>query len=200
MPPAEPELDSALSERTCIVTRKVMDPDQMIRFVCAPDGSVVPDTRRKLPGRGVWVSSKHAAVAEAAKRKLFLRAFRKPCQIHEDLAEQLDGLLEKAALAAFALANKAGLVVQGFAKVEAAIRSGEVAALVSASDGSADGRGKLHQLLNAAECTVPIIEEFSSQQLDLALGRTNVIHAAVAAGGLADKFVLATRRLKDYRA
>jgi uncharacterized protein len=39
----------------CIVTRSRGEPDDLVRFVCGPDGTVVPDIRCELPGRGVWV-------------------------------------------------------------------------------------------------------------------------------------------------
>jgi hypothetical protein len=40
---------------------------------------------------------------------------------------------------------------------------------------------------------------FSSHQLDLALGRTNVIHAALVAGGPAENFLVRCQRLAAYR-
>ena len=44
------------AERLCAATRSVKPVDDMIRFVVGPDG-VVPDLKRKLPGRGVWVTA-----------------------------------------------------------------------------------------------------------------------------------------------
>ncbi len=56
------------SQRTCIVTRAKLPPDELLsRFVLAPDGQVVPDLKRKLPGRGVWVQATAKAVAEAVR-------------------------------------------------------------------------------------------------------------------------------------
>jgi len=56
-------------ERICIVTRAVAPVDALIRFVVAPDGAVVPDLRRRLPGRGIWVTAKadHVETAEAVR-------------------------------------------------------------------------------------------------------------------------------------
>ena len=56
-----------MTERRCIVTREVLYPDQLIRFVAGPDGEVVPDLKRKLPGRGVWVTAKRDLVQQAVK-------------------------------------------------------------------------------------------------------------------------------------
>ena len=70
------ELDETGPERTCVVTRRKGQPDDMIRFVAAPDGTVVPDLKRKLPGRGVWVTASAATVAEAVKKGSFARGLR----------------------------------------------------------------------------------------------------------------------------
>ncbi|MEP4104459.1 MAG: DUF448 domain-containing protein, partial [Nitratireductor sp.] len=43
-----------MGERTCIVTRRTVEPEDLIRFVAGPDMSVVPDLKRNLPGRGCW--------------------------------------------------------------------------------------------------------------------------------------------------
>ncbi len=190
-------------ERTCIVTRRTGAPETMVRFALAPDGSVVPDIRAKLPGRGAWVTAEAAVVAQAIKRKSFARAFRVDANAPPDLAEMVDRLLEKDALQALSLANKAGLVVAGATKIEAAAGSRSLAGLVHASDGAQDGRRKLEaavkrQLGEAAD-QIPRVQIFRSDQLDLALGRTNVIHAALAAGAASNGFIARSRRLDRFR-
>jgi len=182
-------------ERSCIVTRAVKSPAELIRFVLSPEGVVTPDIRRALPGRGVWVTASRARIAEAGKRKAFARAFRKEVVAPADLAEQVGRLLRKDGLQAISLANKAGAVTAGFEKVRAALAAGEVLALIEASDGSPDGRRKLIGVSDmprgAAEPGIArpsVIDCFASIELDLALGRAHVIHAALLkapAGGLA---------------
>ena len=191
--------DDELAERTCIVLRQEMDEAALLRFVCSPDNRVVPDLRRKLPGRGVWVSLSREAVAEACRRKLFARALRTSCAADESLPDQVEELLERDAISLLALANKAGLVTQGFGKVEDAIGRGGVHLLMAASDGARDGRQKLSGRLRSACTGGEVVECFNSEQLGLALGRVNVIHAAVAAGPLAEKLAAAVRRLESYR-
>ena len=44
------------AERLCAVTREVKPVDDLIRFVVGPEG-VVPDLKRKLPGRGLWITA-----------------------------------------------------------------------------------------------------------------------------------------------
>jgi predicted RNA-binding protein YlxR (DUF448 family) len=192
------------AERTCALSRKVKPAAELIRFVVGPDGAVVPDVKRKLPGRGLWISAQHAAVAEAVKRQVFARGFRRAVSVPADLADMTEGLLVSAAVDALAIAAKAGNVVAGFAKVEAAIGTGEFVALIEAADGADDGKRKMRGILRRAAQQpareIPIIAAFSVAQLDLALGRLNVVHAALLAGPVSDTFLARSERLLRYRA
>ena len=196
--------DDEESQRTCIVSRAKLPPDELLRFVLGPAGEVVPDLRRKLPGRGVWVQATRDAVAEAVKRKAFARGFKEPAAATPELVEQVDALLERDALQMLGMANKAGVVLAGAFKVESDIARAQPAALIEASNGSPDGARKIAAALmrrwgeTAAE--TPRIELFASSQLDLALGRTNVIHAALRKGAASDAFLARCRRLARYRA
>ena len=118
-----------------------------MRFALSGAGDVVPDLRRKLPGRGVWTRLDFATVRQAAAKQVFSRGFRAHADAAPELAEDVDRLLERDALQFLSIVNKAGLVVTGAAKVEAAIRAGTVAALIHAVDGSPDGASKLDRLL-----------------------------------------------------
>ncbi len=189
-----------MSERKCIVTGQICSPDTLLRFARAPaNGEVVPDLRNELPGRGVWIYNQHDLVAKAAKRNLFARGFREPCVIPADLEARVARRLDELALSYLSLAKKAGQAVGGFEKVDALISSGRIGVLMGAWDGSPNGRGKLKQRLASNGTVAVVIECFTSGQLGLALGRTNVIHAAMAIGGLAEKFVIAVRRAEKYR-
>ena len=178
--------------RTCIVSRAEKPADALIRFVVDPDGFVVPDLRRRLPGRGVWVTAKASAVALAERKRLFARAFKADVKVAPGLSDRVDALYMEGALAALSFARKAGEVVAGFTKVEAAIASGKAVALLHASEAAEDGVEKLDRAFRrrggvAAER--PSVRIFKSAQLDLAFGRTNVIHAALLAGR-ASEYVL----------
>jgi uncharacterized protein len=189
-------------ERTCIVTRAKGLPEDMIRFVVGPGAIVVPDIRRKLPGRGVWVTARAGHVVEAVKRQAFSRAFKTNVAASESLAAEIDALLTKDCLQALSFASKAGQVVSGFAKVEEAIASGAVAGLVHAADCGADGMRKLGQSLRRRygdERARPRVELFQSGQLDLVLGRANVIHAALIEGPASEGFLERCRKLTLYR-
>ncbi len=191
------------SERTCIVNRRASPPDGLLRFVVGPDGIVVPDLKARLPGRGAWVTATRAAVAEAVRRKLFARAFRREVTVPADLPDLVDRLVEAQAIASLSLANKAGAVVAGFSKVESALMSGTAAGLIHASDASDDGVRKLGQVLRRIfgddPDTMPRVTAFTSLQLDLALGRMNVIHAALLAGGPSENALARCTALEVYR-
>ena len=189
-------------ERTCIVTRRKASPDAMIRFVVGPDAAVVADIRRKLPGRGVWVSAELAIVKKAIKAQAFARGFKAKVRAEPQLAAEVGELLDRDALQSLAMANKAGAVITGFAKVESALSGGHVVAVLHASDAGEDGVRKLDGAARRGRDgrTVPdSIKVFTSQQLDLALGRTNVIHAALAEGPAGDAFLTRCRRSILYR-
>ena len=51
--------------------------DELVRFVVGPDGEVVPDVKRKLPGRGIWITATRAAVEEAVKSGAFCPRLRR---------------------------------------------------------------------------------------------------------------------------
>lgn len=189
--------DNGGSVRQCAVTRERRSPDELIRFVLDPEDRVVPDLKNRLPGRGVWVSLNREAVALAARKGAFARGFSRRISADPDLSGHVDALLEKAALERLALANKAGLVTMGFAKVGEAIAQKGLAALLHASDAAAGGREKLDGKKGAPER--PAVTVFTSGQLSLALGRSNVVHAALSKGGAADSFLSAVDRLEQYR-
>lgn len=185
--------------RTCVVTGETGSPETMLRFVLSPDGEVTPDIRRKLPGRGVWTRLDADTVTRAAV-KGFARGFRKPVKASPELSREVDALLTADALQFLALVNKSGLVVAGAAKVEAALRSGRAVALIHAREGAADGVDKLDRLAYGLGRSVATINLFDSAQLNLALGRPNVIHAAVNAGSASAAFLAKIARLNAYRA
>lgn len=191
----------APTERTCIVDRQSKPVDALIRFVVAPDGTVVPDLRRRLPGRGVWVTADADHVARAEAKGRLARAFEGPARVEPGLADRVDRLLMDAALGALSLARKAGSLVSGFAKVEAAIGRDDVAALIHAADASDDGVGKLDQAARRrhGEKAPPSVRIFTSGQLNLAFARTNVIHAALLAGPASENLLARIRDLDRFR-
>jgi predicted RNA-binding protein YlxR (DUF448 family) len=175
----------------------------LVRFVLGPEGNIVPDLARRLPGRGVWVEARRSALAEAVRRKVFARSLQQAVAVPADLPEQVDRLMARRLAEAISLANKAGQLVTGFAKVEELVGQGRAAVLIQAADGAAGGAAKLTRKFEAlvgperaAEATVA---ELPGEQLDLAIGRSNVVHAAASGGGAAQRILEEARRLRRYR-
>ena len=208
-----PRTDRSATVRMCAVTRQVRPIDELIRFVVSPTAEVVADLKRKLPGRGLWVSASRQAVAEAVRRNHFNKGFKRDLRVSPALPADTEVLLERSAIEALAMAAKAGQVVSGFSKVEDALapRQGQsqIRALIHASDGAADGIRKLDALIrqniepgtgnNGESHEIPVITALTSEQLDLALGRSNVIHAALLAGPASKTFLSRSQTLVRYR-
>lgn len=169
------------TNRTCIVTRQVRPKEELLRFVLDPDGAVVVDLKNKLPGRGVWVTAARSQVETAERKKLFARAFKEPVKVDPGLAGIVADRLKDSALGALSLARKAGTLVLGFMKVEDAIASGRVSALIEASDAGAHGTEKLGKAVAKQGKAIPVFRDFTTEDLGLALGRAHVIHAALLA-------------------
>ncbi len=191
------------TQRTCALTHDIKPVSEMIRFVVGPAGEAVPDIKRKLPGRGIWVTSTRAAIEQAVKRNVFARGFKREVQVAQDLAADIERLLERAALDALAMAGKAGQVVAGFAKVEAATGRDDILALIHATEAATDGKRKLDAALHRRTPTIPreiaVIDTFTGGQLDLALNRPNVVHAALLAGPGSETFLARVARLTRFR-
>ena len=190
------------SERLCIVMREVKPVTDMIRFVIGPDGQVVPDLKRRLPGRGVWVTATRATVAEAVKRRAFARGFKAEARVAPDLPDEVERLIEQSVLDAVGIARKAGRAALGFAQVERALANEPVVALLHAAEAGRDGIRKLaaaaRSRLGEKAGDLPVVNRFTGDQLDLAFGRPNVVHAALLAGSASDGFLARYRNLERF--
>jgi len=202
-PDQGPRHGAAVTTRLCVATRETKPTSEMIRFVLGPDGAVVPDLKHKLPGRGVWITARRSVLADAISRGAFQRGFKSEAKVSKDLATSVERLIERWVLDALAIAHKAGEAITGFAKVEAAIETDEIGALLHAKDASTDGCRKIAASLKrrfgeGAEKIVTIAA-FTSTQLDLALGRPNVVHAALLAGRASDTVLTRWMILDGFR-
>ncbi len=200
-----PRTDKSATMRMCAVSREVRPIDELIRFVVAPSGEVIPDLKRKLPGRGLWVQASRRTVAEAVRRHQFKRGFKRDVRVATTLPADTEALLERSCTEALAMAAKAGQVISGFAKVEGLREQGRAEALIHASDGAADGirnldaiAGQRHGHIGESR-GLPIVTALTSAQLDLALGRSNVIHAALLVGPASKTFLSRCQILVRYR-
>jgi predicted RNA-binding protein YlxR (DUF448 family) len=202
MDTAQSTTDDAVTElrsgplRRCIVTRDVLPKDLLVRFVVGPSEEIVPDVQGRLPGRGLWVKAERAALASAVARNLFAKAARAAVKVPPDLVDRTASLLRQRCLDQLGLARRAGQVVCGFEKVGDALRTARVAVLVAANDAAADGRSKLKAMAG----DLPTLSSFTVAELSGALGRENVVHAALAPGRLAERLLLDAARLAGFEA
>ena len=173
--------------------------ERLIRFVAGPDGAVVPDLARKLPGRGLWVAADRESVAVAVKKNAFARAAKAPLKPAPDLPDLVERLLARRCLDQLGLARREGVLISGFEKTLAKIRSGEAAWLIEASDAAAGGRRKLLSASAGSPRPPSVCAAFSGEELSLATGGENVVHSALLAGRRAERWTEEVRKLAGFR-
>ncbi|WP_375611814.1 MULTISPECIES: RNA-binding protein [unclassified Bartonella] len=192
-----------MNERTCIVTRKNASAQTLIRFVIGPNNQIVPDLKANLPGRGVWISAHHAVIEKAIKQKAFHRNFKTDVEVAPNLVHVVDTLLLKAALSSLSMARKAGAIVMGATKVDAAIRSGKVILVLHAKETTEDGKRKIAQAIHSIQQqtnrTIKTISLFTSDEMRVAFGSNPVMHAALLDTKAAEGFLKTTCKLISYR-
>jgi uncharacterized protein len=191
---------SGSRERRCIATGELLPEARLLRFVLAPDGQVIPDVEAKLPGRGLWVRADRGVIAQAAARRIFGKAARAPVTVDERLAETTEARLVERILGHLGLARRAGELLLGFDQVEKALRDTHPPALiVEAAEAAPDGRRKLHAAARARGVVPFVIGALTNAELSLALGRENVVHAALKPGRIAERLIFEAARLDGFR-
>ncbi|WP_062208617.1 RNA-binding protein [Aureimonas sp. AU12] len=196
--------EAVMNGRMCIVSRQSLPADQLVRFVADPEGRVVADLKRRLPGRGAHVEARRVVVELAVKRRLLPRALKRELSGVDEVPGELDATLVRSVTGAMAMARKAGQIVTGAAKVDAALRSGKAMASIHASDAAPDGVRKLDGARHAGEQSgrakpTPTYRLLGSVELGLAFGTENVIHAAVLSGEAGSALLRRFEALRIYR-
>lgn len=188
-------------QRTCIATGETGAPERMIRFVVGPEGDVVPDLARRLPGRGLWVKAERSAVERAVAKNLFARAARASIKPAGDLAERVERLLLERALADLGRARRAGRAVAGFVKVEQMVGQRRAGLLVVADEADGDGLGKLKAA--SRENGLPIVRLGNAAALGGIFGREQAVYVAVArddaGGAFIERIEAGAARWRGYR-
>ena len=207
-PPNDKLGGSHTPERKCILSGEHAARDDLIRLALGPDGQVAPDVRARAPGRGAWIGVDRATVDAAnAKGKLrgaLARAFKtNEIAVPADLGARIEAALRQATLDRLGLEAKASNLILGSEKIEVAARRGQVALLIHAADAKEEGRRKLDQAWR-----VGTEQEGSGAQglvfpegrtiLSLALGRENVVHAAIIDRAAAARVTYALARWRAF--
>jgi predicted RNA-binding protein YlxR (DUF448 family) len=198
-PPLARTLAQASRTRRDLVSGQAAEERGLVRFVAGPDGVVVPDVGRKLPGRGLWVAADRGSVETAQRKGLFARAAKRRVSAPADLADQVEGLLLRRLLAGLGLARKAGAIVLGFEAARGAVEAGRAAFIIEATDGADDGRRKMLAAVRRSPRPPRLIGLFSATELGLALGGENVIHTVFLAGRGAEGWTSDVERLRGFR-
>jgi len=183
--------------RTCIATGVEGAPETMIRFVVGPEGEVVPDLARQLPGRGMWVRAERAALERAVEKKLFSRAARAPVKAAAELVDRVERLLLERALADLGRARRAGRAVAGFVKVEQMIGRGQAGLLVVADEAEGDGLQKLRAT------GLPLERLGDAAALGGIFGREQAVYVAIArddaGGAFIERISVEAARWRSFR-
>jgi predicted RNA-binding protein YlxR (DUF448 family) len=194
------EKSEAMRERRCIVTGEVRDEAHLIRFAVSPDGEIVPDVAAKLPGRGIWVTADRAVLERAIAKNFFAKAAKANVKVSPALADLVEKQIVQRMLGDLGLAKRSGALILGFDNVTRALQeSGPSPVLIEAADGSADGKRKLYAVAHARGIRPAVVDGLSAAEMSLALGKENVIHAALKAGALTERLIFEAGRLSGFR-
>lgn len=186
------------AQRRCLVTGRVAEKAALVRFVTGPGGRLVADIGGDLPGRGMWVGAHRELVERACARGHFRKAARaKDLMVEADLADRVESLIAGRCLDLLGLARRAGALVTGYEKSRQWIRRGRAAVVVLAADHVGGVGEKLRWQAKAAGCAR--VELFTGGELGAALGREEVVGAALGAGRLAERFRAEAERLAGFR-
>ena len=198
------EKEAHAPERTCILTRRKGTKDELIRLALSPDGEVAPDVRARAPGRGAWIGVTRVELDEAnSKGKLkgaLQRAFKtNDVRVPADLGERIERALRQTLLDRLGMEARASNLVNGAERVETAARSGNVHMLIHAADAGEDGRKSLDQAwrVGGGDREGVIFPE-GRTILSMALGRENVVHAALTDPAAASRVRHALARWRAF--
>ncbi len=187
-------MTSEQTTRRCITCGQVLEKEHLLRFTLGPDNLVIPDFKRRLPGRGVWVHCARSCLNKAIAGNLFAKSLKCKVKPAPELEQMVERLLRVSGLQAVSLARKAGALVTGMEKVSEALKKHNVAFVLEAIDAGADGTEKVARLSKGLQ----IYKLFTSEELDSALDKANTIHAAFLKSEIADMVRREFNRLADF--
>ena len=180
--------------RKCIVIGKTLDKGSLLRFCVTPGGEVIPDFKKKLPGKGVYVTNSKTVLAKAIETNVFAKSLKKKVRPAAGLLTMTENLLRHNALGAVSLSRKAGSLVCGLDKVLEAVKKGKAAFVLEAKDAGNDG----HQRIMLVSKDMDVFQLFETEELDRTLNKENTVHAAFLKSEMAEMARRELRRLADF--
>lgn len=179
--------------RTCLLTGEEKPQEELLRFTLTPDRQVIPDFKKRLPGKGFYLTNSKQVLADAIAKNVF-RKFGKNTSVVPNLLEIVENILKSRALESINLAKKAGVLVSGFDKVKEKLAADKVAFVLEAVDAGADGNTKIR----AAAKNTEILTLFSIEELDKALNRVNTVHAALLKSEMSQTVYKQLRKWQNF--
>ncbi|WP_232475968.1 DUF448 domain-containing protein [Flavisphingomonas formosensis] len=208
MPAGSRAEDPHEPERKCVLSGEKAPRQDLIRLALGPDGTVAPDVRAKAPGRGAWIGvdrvALEAAIAKGKLKGALARAFKTAkIVIPDDLPQQIEAALQRAALDRLGLEARAGTLLTGAERIGDAARKGTVEMLIHAKDAAVDGSRKLDQALRVGlgiegSGEEGVVIPVSRAILSMAVGRENVVHIALIAPAAAARVSHALGRWRSF--
>ena len=185
-------------QRSCLGCRRTTDKKELLRFVLAPDRTLVPDILAKLPGRGAYTCMNRACLANAARNRQFARAFKGEVRHDgaEQLTEQVAGLLRERIGSYLALANKAGRAVSGSDMVMDLIRKRKAGVIFLADDISPEIGARISEL--ACRYDIPCVTVFDKERLGSFVGKGMRSAAAIEESGFVGTVVREIARYRNF--
>ena len=182
-------------QRTCISCRQSKKPEQLIRYVVAPDGELMVDYRQRLPGRGAYTCIDLECLKNAVERKQFQRSFRGRCReaSFDFLSAALTQALEQKIVNLLGMGRKSGQVISGSNAVIAALRQDSGLSLVIIAHNISTAIAEKIEVLSARH-QVNCSQLFSKDLLGQILGKGERSVVAVQAGALADAILIELQR------
>lgn len=164
----------------------------MMRIVRDPDGRIVFDVDRRLPGRGAYVCPDPSCLGKLSSSSL-ARHLRAPVILEgkEELLSGLAAAMRNKVRNLLTIGLKAGQVRLGTLAVEEALKARRVALIILASDVA--GRTE-HRLLKKAS-EVPVRRVATKKRLGEWMGRSSVGAAVLTSEGLGGKLLVHLDRL-----
>ena len=183
-------------QRSCLGCRVTRDKGELLRFVLAPDGTLTPDLKGKLPGRGAYICPNRTCLGEAIRKKRFAASFKAPLSGTDPaaIAAMLLGGAAERIRGYLSLAAKAGKLFSGSDAVADGVRGGKAGLLFLATDLSAESSKKFAAM--AGHAGIETVALFDKETLGMLIGKEQRGVVAVEPGG----FVAPIRReLELYR-
>ncbi len=184
---------SAKSERTCVACGRKDDPEVFVRVVCAPDGEIVIDWRRNLPGRGANICVSRKCIDAAVEKRLLSRVLKRDIRYPKkiDFLHTMRTTLERQIETLICSGVGARFVIVGTDLTNHALKAEKLYAIVVAADSAR--RERLVEMANTQHVPVAIVD--TKRSLGLFIGRSETGALAVKNKGLARAILLISSRI-----